>query len=139
MKMLHLQGINSHLWQLIRSMYSGLSARVKWEGEVSQSFCVLQDVRQGGILSSHFYKTYLNDFLLDLESRALGKYIGDLYMGCPTVADDLLFLSSSDTELQLMFSLAFINSQEKRYTVKREIFASSNFRGILRSVLIREN
>ena len=32
MKMLHLQGINSHLWQVIRSMYSGLSARVKWEG-----------------------------------------------------------------------------------------------------------
>ena len=104
MKMLHLQGINSHLWQVIRSLYSGLSARVKWEGEVSQSFCVLHGVRQGGILSTHFYKTYLNDFLLDLESRALGKYIGDLYMGCPTVADDLLFLSSSDTELQLMFS-----------------------------------
>ena len=37
-------------------------------------------------------------------------------MGCPTVADDL-YLSSSDTELQLMFSLAYINSQEKRYTI----------------------
>ena len=117
MKMLYLQGINRHLWQVIRSMYSGLSAKVKWEGAVSQSFCVLQGVRQGGILSTHFYKTYLNHFLLDLESRALGKYIGDLYMGCPIVADDLLFLSSSDTELQLMFTLAFINSQEKRYII----------------------
>ena len=38
-------------------------------------------------------------------------------MGCPTVADDLLFLSSSDTELQLMFSLAYINSHEKRYII----------------------
>ena len=35
-----------------------------------------------------------------LESRALGKYIGNLYMGCPTVADDLLIMSSSDTELR---------------------------------------
>ena len=69
------------------------------------------------LVNLHFYKTYLNDFMLDLESRALGKYIGDLYMGCPTMADDLLFLSSSDTELQLMFSLAFINSQEKRYII----------------------
>ena len=52
-------------------MYGGLTAKVKWEGEVSQSFNVLQGVRQGGILSTPFYKTYLNDFLLDLESRAL--------------------------------------------------------------------
>ena len=95
MKMLYLQGINSHLWQVIRSMFSGLTAKVKWEGEVSESFSVLQGVHQGGILSTHFYKTYLNDFLLDLEFRALGKYTGNLYMGCPTVADDLLFLSSS--------------------------------------------
>ena len=117
MKMLYRQGINSHLWQVIRSMYSGPTAKVKWEGEVSQSFSVLQGVHQGGILSTHFYKTYLNDLLLDLESSALGKYIGNLYMGCPTVADDLLLVSSSETELQLMFSLAYINSQEKRYII----------------------
>ena len=67
MKMLYLQGINSHLWQVIRSMYSVLTAKVKWEGEVSQSFSVLQGVRQEGILSTHFYKTYLNDFLLDFH------------------------------------------------------------------------
>ena len=36
-------------------------------------------------------------------------------MSCPTVADDL-FLAASDTELQLMFNLAYI-SQEKRYTI----------------------
>ena len=54
---------------------------------------------------------------MELEFRALGKFIGSLYMGCPTVADDLLFMSSSDGELQLMFSLAYINSQEKRYII----------------------
>ena len=30
---LYEQGINSHLWRLIRSMYSGLTAKVKWEVE----------------------------------------------------------------------------------------------------------
>ena len=117
MKMLYLQGINNHLWQVIRSMYSGLTARVKWEGEFSPTFSVLQGVRQGGILSTHFYKAYLNDSLLELETRALGKFIGTLYMGCPTVADDVLFMASSDDELQLMFNLAYINSQEKRYVI----------------------
>ena len=84
-------------------------------GEFSQTFSVLQGVvRQGGILSTLFYKAYLNDSLLELETRALGKFIGTLYMGCPTVADDVLFMASSDDELQLMFNLAYINSQEKR-------------------------
>ena len=99
MKMFYLQGINSHLWQVIRSMCYGLTARVTWEGEVSPLFGVLQGVRQGGILSTHFYKTYLNDFLIELESRALGKFMGSLYMGCPTVADVILFMSSRREEI----------------------------------------
>ena len=97
-------------------MYSGLTAIVKWEGEVSPSFCVLQRVRRGGILATPFYKTYLNDFLIELESRAVGKFISSLYLGCPTVADDLLCMPFSDCELQLMFRSAYINSQEKSYT-----------------------
>ena len=38
-------------------------------------------------------------------------------MGCPTVADDVLFMASSDYELQLMFNLAYINSQEKWFVI----------------------
>ena len=90
---------------------------MKWEGEFSPTFSVLQGVRQGGILSAHFNKAYLNDSLLELETRALGKFIATLYMGCATVADDVLFMASSDDELQLMFNLAYINSQEKRYVI----------------------
>ena len=62
-------------------------------------------------------QTYLNDSLLELETRALGKFIGTLYMGCPTVVYDVLFMASSDDGLQLMFNLAYINSQEKRYVI----------------------
>ena len=35
MKMLYFQGIDSHLWQVIRPMYNILTARVKLEGKVS--------------------------------------------------------------------------------------------------------
>ena len=87
---LYEQGINSHLWRLIRSMYSSLTAKVKWEGEVSSSFSIRQGVQQGGILSTNFYKTYSNDLQLELEDRCLGKFIGPIYTGCPTVADDVL-------------------------------------------------
>ena len=70
------QGINSHLWQLISSIYKDLTAKLKWEGEVSTSINDRQGVRQGGILSTHFFKTYNNDLLTELESRSLGKFIG---------------------------------------------------------------
>ena len=114
---LYKQGINSHLWRLIRSMYSGLTAKVKWEGEVSSSFSIRQGVQQGGILSTNFYKTYSNDLQLELEDRCLGKFIGPIYTGCPTVADDVLFLSEDDEELQLMFNLSYIKSEENRYHI----------------------
>lgn len=114
---LYEQGINSHLWQLIRSMYSGLTARVQWSGEISSSVNICQGVRQGGILSTHFYKTYNNDLLTELESRCLGKFIGPIYVGCPTVADDVLLISEDDVELQLMFNLSYIKSQEKRFHI----------------------
>ena len=125
---LYEQGINSHLWQLIRSMYNGLTARVKWEGEMSSPFNICQGVRQGGILSTHLYKTYNNDLLTELESRCLGKFIGPLYVGCPTVADDVLLISENDAELQLMLNLSYIKSQEKRYHIHPQ-----------KSVIVRKN
>ena len=125
---LYEQGINSHLWRLIRSMYSGLTAKVKWEGEVSSSFSIRQGVQQGEILSTNFYKTNSNDLQLELEDRCLGKFIGPIYTGCPTVADDVLLLSEDDEESQLMFNLSYIKSEEKRYHIHPQ-----------KSVVVRKN
>ena len=87
------QSINSHQWQLIRSMHRDLITKVKLDGEVSSSINIRQGLRQCGILSTQFYNTYNNDLLTVLESRCLGKFIGPIYLGCPTVAADVLFLS----------------------------------------------
>jgi hypothetical protein len=45
--------IHPILWTLIKDMYSGLTTRVEWLGELSESFPVLQGVRQEEILSTH--------------------------------------------------------------------------------------
>ncbi|MES9881858.1 MAG: reverse transcriptase family protein [Sedimenticola sp.] len=117
LKKLYYQGITGRLWSIIRLLYTNLTAKVKWAGEVSESLKIQQGVRQGGILSTHFYKAYINDLLLDLESRTLGKHIGTIYTGCPTCADDVLLMSSSSEELQLMLHLASSYSQEHRYII----------------------
>ena len=57
------QQIHHILWTLIKDMYSGLTTRVNWLGELSESFPVLQGVRRGGILSKNLYKMFVEDIV----------------------------------------------------------------------------
>ena len=77
---LYSQGVDGILWSVISDLYEGLTSKVKWQGEYSDPFLVLQGVRQGGVLSPHFYKTYINPLLLDLEKANLGVFIGTIYV-----------------------------------------------------------
>ena len=72
-------------------------------GDCSQSFPVAQDVRQGGILSMHLYKVCVNPLLNILKDKRLGFRLGTVYIGNPTVAGDVAYLSRLRHELQLMF------------------------------------
>ena len=54
------------------------------------------------MLSTHLYKVYINELLLDLERHDLGISIGNTYTGCPTCADDIVLLASNQIELHEM-------------------------------------
>ena len=69
---LHMQGIAGTLWQLFNSMYDGIQAVVKWDGNISEPFQELQGVRQGGTSSSDCYKASRNAMLNILEEEAAG-------------------------------------------------------------------
>ena len=63
---------------------------------------------------SSSYKTYTNPLLLDLEKANLGVFIGAIYVGCPTCADDLQLLSKYPWELQIMLVKCYRNSSRKK-------------------------
>ena len=113
---LYAQGVGGGLWTVVSDLYEGLTSKVKWQVEISESFPVLQGVRQGGVLSTHFYKMYINPLLLDLELASIGVFIGTVYTGCPTCADDLLLMSNYPAELQIMLSKCFRNSGRNKCT-----------------------
>lgn len=98
-------------------MYTGLTSKVKWLGELSDSFRILQGVRQGGILSPFLYKAYINLCLVELKQHRLGLYIRNTYCGCATCADDSAFLTECEKELQIMLNVATRNAKQDRVTI----------------------
>ena len=84
---------------------------------MEDSFQILQGVRQGGILSTHFYKVYVNGLLVEIRRNSLGKFIGHIYVGCPTCADDVLMITEDPDEMLMMLAIASAFSGEKRYII----------------------
>ena len=110
-------GIRNDIWLIIKDLYSEFSSGVKWLGDCSDSFAVNQGVRQGAILSTHLYKVYVNLLLDILKDKRLGFCLGTVYIGSPTVANDVLYLSRLQNELQLMFGEGSGFSARNRYQI----------------------
>ena len=111
------QGVNKKIWLIIQNLYSGLTAKIKWKNEIGESFKILQGVRQGGIISTHFYKVYVNGLMIEIRRNSLGKFIGYIYVGCPGCADDILLITEDPEALLMMLAIASAYSGEKRYTI----------------------
>ena len=114
---LYEEGINRKLWLIVRELYSGLTAKIKWKSSLSDSFKVFQGVRQGGVISTRFYKVYVNGFMVELRMNSLGKWIGYIYCGCPACADDVLLITEDPEELQVMLAIAKSYSGCHRYII----------------------
>ncbi|CAC5377799.1 unnamed protein product [Mytilus coruscus] len=117
MDRLYYYGLNLNLCNISEELYSGVTSTVKWKGETSTSFDIHQGVRQGGILSTHLYKAYINELLLDLQKRNLGTHIGNNYVGCPTCADDIVLLSLNREEMQEMLNIVDNYSKDHRFNM----------------------
>lgn len=95
---LYYQGIDGSTWHFIRELYKNTTTQVKCNGEISDQFLNQQGVKQGGILSANFYKAYNKNILDTLQNSGLGYYIGTLYVGSPTCADDIMLCTNSGQE-----------------------------------------
>ena len=106
--------INDNAWLVIKDLYQDITSKVKWVGGLSDSFPINQGVRQGGILSTHIYKIYIDPLLDILKSKRLGLRIGATHIGNPTCADDVVLPAPSVEELQQMLQEAVRFSRKNR-------------------------
>jgi len=87
--------------------YDKGTASVKWENCISKKFKVRAGVRQGSILSPFLFTLYIDNLISQLHSSGYGCYIGDIFLGCFVYADDILLLSNSFTDMQMLLNLCF--------------------------------
>ncbi len=112
---LMLEGIEINFLALIESWYRGLTTTIRWRGICGEPLSVGRGVRQGGVISTALYKSYINPLLMELESSGLGATSGPVKLGNPTCADDILLISTSRWELQVMLDLAHSFSIRSQY------------------------
>ena len=97
---MYVTGISNDLWSLLNQLYGDVTTKVKFDNIASDSFQMLQEVRQGGILSAPLYKQFSNKLLDTIEEQSIGAYIGPINIPAPTCADDICCITNSPIDLQ---------------------------------------
>ncbi len=73
------------------NMYLHGSAQVRWDSTTSDSFNVINGVKQGSVLSPLFYTLYVDELIDKLEHSGYGCKIGNKYYGILIYADDIFY------------------------------------------------
>ena len=91
--------------KLLLTWYTTSVAMVNWNGTLSKHYKLMAGVRQGGVLSPILFASFV-DSLIDLISEHnLGCNFGTLCLGVLMYADDLILISASVCNLQLMINI----------------------------------
>jgi hypothetical protein len=97
------RGFPLKLILLLKDWYSHSFCCVRWGNAVSDLFIMSAGVRQGGVLSAHLFNIYVDNILTRLDNS--GCVMAGLNLGSFMYADDLILLSPSISELQVMVNI----------------------------------
>ena len=92
------------IMRLLIVMYMSQTAKVGWEGTLSESFPISNGVKQGAVLSAILFCIYIDDLIMQLRKQRNGCWINGDYVGIIVYADDIVLLSPSIDGLQDMIN-----------------------------------
>ena len=94
-------GIRGKILQVIKSMYTSVKSKVKYENTLSEEFTCALGVRQGECLSPFLFAMYLNDLENEFSMKgASGIDLDMLKIFLLMYADDIVILAESAEGLQ---------------------------------------
>ena len=110
-------GVRGKMSNVIKSIYSKLKSRVKFDNRVSSDFTCCLGVRQGECLSPILFSMYLNDIKREYILKGTeGVDIGMLKLFLLLYADDIILFANDQENLQL--SLNILENYCKRWKSK---------------------
>lgn len=95
------QGVETMYIQIIKKIYENSTAKVKLD-RPGPSFPIRRGVKQGDPLSPQLFIALLESIIRNLDWKQYGININGKYLNHLRFADDLILLSETDTQLQLM-------------------------------------
>lgn len=108
--MLQEKKVNCEIINILENWFLKNSTSIKWNNIRSRDIPLLSGVKQGGILSPLLFTIYVDIILEKLEKSGLGCFIGATCCNSYMYADDLMILSVTVTDLQRLFDLCGILS-----------------------------
>ena len=100
MHKLHEVGVRGKIWRVVRNFYGGTRSMVSINNHEGTPFPIQQGVAQGCPLSPILFSVFVNDLLVELETKGLGLSYRGKYAGCLAFADDFVGIAESKEELQ---------------------------------------
>ena len=99
------RGVPGYILRLLIYWYQNQTMCVQWGSTLSDSFTVTNGVRQGSILSSHFFSIYVDDLSMQLNNLNIGCVIGNAIINHLLYADDIVLLSPSSAGLKALLTI----------------------------------
>jgi hypothetical protein len=91
--------------RMLLNMYVNQKIRVRFNDAFSNLFNQGNGVKQGGILSPTLFICYIDGLLHELKQSKVGCYVGSIYTGCVSYADDIILLAPNLAALRHMVSI----------------------------------
>ena len=91
--------------RILLNMYVNQKIRVRFNGALSNLFHQGNGVKQGGILSPTLFICYIDGLLHELQEAKIGCYVGSIYTGCVSYADDIILLAPNLAALRHMVTI----------------------------------
>jgi hypothetical protein len=100
-------GVPAKVVDILENWYGKSFARVRWKTAVSDPFRLNSGVRQGSVLSPLLFALFIDVVMVKLEESKLGCFVNGICLNSFMYADDLMLLSATVTDLQLLMKLCY--------------------------------
>ena len=120
--------IGFNLTNILMKYYSISKAYILKDGFKSSIFKTTTGVKQGGPVSALLFALYIEDLVAELDKTGIGIKIGNININILLYADDIVLISNTKKEMQIMLELTgnFGNKIELKFNPTKTNYLAIN-------------